>query len=277
MNFTADTAATHSEDNWIIEHISDSKYLHLEPFTHDPIKLPEFPPINIGGVMIDMSITKSVLMMMIGAVLLLILLTLAAKQNKKNRVPKGWGNFVEMIMVFLRDDVILPSIGHGGTKFLPFFFTMFMFIITINLLGLIPYMSTASGNVNVTAGLAVITFIMMNLHGILKNGFIGYFKGLVPHGIPIGVLPIMIVVEFLGLLTRPFALTIRLFANMTAGHVVIMALIGLIFTLGYAVTPVSIVFSLFIYLLELLVAFLQAYIFTMLSALFIGMSMNQEH
>lgn len=112
----------------------------------------------------------------------------------------------------------------------------------------------------------------------MKNGFFGYFKGLVPHGIPVFLIPIMIVVEFLGLFTKPFALAIRLFANMTAGHIVIYALIGLIFILKtYFVVPVSVSFALFIYLLEILVALIQAYIFTMLSALFIGLAVHQDH
>jgi F-type H+-transporting ATPase subunit a len=138
-------------------------------------------------------------------------------------------------------------------------------------------MATGTSSISVTAGLALITFIMIQVHGIKNNGFFGYFKGLIPGGVPVFVLPIMIIIEFLGLLTKPFALCIRLFANMTAGHIVIYALIGLIFLLGYAVIPVSIAFALFIYLLEILVALLQAYIFTMLSALFIGMAIHQEH
>jgi len=138
-------------------------------------------------------------------------------------------------------------------------------------------MSTGTSSISVTAGLALITFIMTQVHGIKNNGFFGYFKGLIPPGVPVFVLPIMVIIEFLGLLTKPFALAIRLFANMTAGHIVIYALIGLIFMLGYAVIPVSIGFSLFIYVLEILVAVLQAYIFTMLSALFIGMAIHQDH
>jgi F-type H+-transporting ATPase subunit a len=138
-------------------------------------------------------------------------------------------------------------------------------------------MSTATGSVSITAGLALITFIMIQILGMKNNGLFGYWRGLVPAGIPIFVLPIMIIVEFLGLLTKPFALCIRLFANMTAGHVVILALIGLIFSLGYGATPVSIGFALFIYVLEILIALLQAYIFTMLSALFIGLAVHQEH
>jgi F-type H+-transporting ATPase subunit a len=119
---------------------------------------------------------------------------------------------------------------------------------------------------------------MIQLAGISKNGLFGYFKGLIPHGVPVFLLPIMLVVEILGLFTKPFALAIRLFANMTAGHIVIYALISLIFVLhSYFVAPVSIGMALFIYLLEILVALLQAFIFTMLSSLFIGMAYHQDH
>ncbi len=263
-----DTAAIHTEiqkeDNWIIHHILD----------HDFLK---FQPIQLGSFTLDLSITNKVLMMVISSLILIVMLVWAARKNRKNVVPKGLGNFIEMIIVFLRDEVVIPSLGKAGYSYLPFFFTMFFFILTCNLLGLVPFMTTATGSVSITAGLALITFIMIQAQGIRNNGFAGYVKGLVPPGIPLFVLPIMIVVEFLGLLTKPFALCIRLFANMTAGHVVILALIGLIFSLGYGATPVSIGFALFIYLLEILVALLQAYIFTMLSALFIGMAVHQEH
>jgi F-type H+-transporting ATPase subunit a len=160
---------------------------------------------------------------------------------------------------------------------MPFFSTLFFFILTCNLLGLVPFMTTATGSVSITAGLALITFVMIQILGMKNNGIFGYWRGMVPPGIPMFVLPVMIIVEFLGMLTKPFALCIRLFANMTAGHVVILALIGLIFSLGYGVTPVSIGFALFIYVLEILVGLLQAYIFTILSALFIGMAVHQEH
>jgi len=254
----------HEEDNWIMHHILD----------HDFIKL---PPLQIGSFTLDLSITYKVLMMMIAAALLIIGLSIAANSNRKNKIPKGFGNFIELIIVFLRDEVVVPSMGHAGEKYLPFFFTLFFFILTGNFLGLIPFLSTPTGSISITAGLAIITFIMTQALGMKNNGIFGYWKGLVPPGIPAFVLPIMIIVEFLGILTKPFALCIRLFANMTAGHVVILALIGLIFSLGYGATPVSIGFALFIYLLEILVGLLQAYIFTMLSALFIGMAVHQEH
>lgn len=261
---TVQQTGVHEEDNWILHHISD----------HDFIKL---NPIQIGTFTLDLSITNKVFMLMIAAVFLIIGLSLAARSNTRNKVPRGFGNFVELIIVFLRDEVVIPSMGPAGLNYLPFFFTLFFFILTGNFLGLIPFLSTPTGSISITAGLAIITFIMTQILGMKNNGALGYWKGLVPPGIPIFVLPIMIIVEFLGLLTKPFALCIRLFANMTAGHVVILALIGLIFSLGYGATPVSIAFALFIYLLEILVGLLQAYIFTMLSALFIGMAVHQEH
>jgi len=201
-----------------------------------------------------------------------------SKSYKKSLVPKGLTNFMEILILFVRDDIVKPTIGKGYEKFLPYLLTVFFFILTCNFLGLIPGGSTATSNISVTATLAAISFIVIQAGGIIKNGFLGYFKGLMPHGIPSWLLPIMFVVEILGLFTKPFALAIRLFANMSAGHIVILALLGLIFILKtFFVVPVSIAFALFIYLLEILVALIQAYIFTMLSSLFIGMAVHQDH
>ena len=187
-------------------------------------------------------------------------------------------NLFEVFIVFVRDDIAKETIGEGYQKFTSFLLTVFFFILFCNLLGLIPYGSTATGNIAVTATLAVISFIVIQGAGIYNNGFFGYFKGLMPHGIPFWVAPIMFVVEFLGLFTKAFALAIRLFANMTAGHVIIFSIIGLIFIFNsYLIAPISLGFSLFLYFLELLVALIQAYIFTILSSLFIGMAMHQEH
>jgi len=258
--------AAHNEEgsDWIIEHVSDHPLIKIEP-------------IHIGGLSIDLSITINILMLMLAAVLLVVILLYAASSNRKNKYPKGIGNLIEVMILFIKNDIVIPSMGESGVRFLPFFFTLFFFVLFANLLGLIPYLHTATGNVNITATLALITFGMTQVHGIKHNGFIGYFKGLMPPGVPVFVMPIMVIIEFLSLLTKPFALCIRLFANMMAGHIVILAFISLIFTLGYAIVPVSIGFSLFIYILEIFVALLQAFIFTMLSALFIGMGIHQEH
>ncbi|MCX8011340.1 MAG: F0F1 ATP synthase subunit A, partial [Ignavibacteria bacterium] len=242
------------------------------------IQLPEIH-LNLFGMNLDISVTKHVLFLWVSAILLIVILAYAASRYKKSLVPKGFANLIEMLVVFVRDDIASPTIGSDyALKYLPYLATTFLFILICNLLGLIPYGATATSNISVTASLALISFVVIQISGMMKNGVLGYFKNLVPHGVPIFLIPIMFIVEILGLLTKPFALTIRLFANMTAGHVVILALIGLIFILKTPfISPVSIGFALFIYLLELLVAFIQAYIFTMLTSLFIGMAIHQEH
>lgn len=268
--------AERNESASILQEIQDSHELNVEPF--GVIHLPQFAPIHFGGLTINLSVTKHVVFVWIAALILLLLLSVAARRNSSRAVPRGLGNLVEVFVVFIRDEVVLPTIGKEGLRFLPFFLTLFFFILVCNLLGLVPYGSTATSNVSVTATLAIISFFFIQIAGIMKNGFFGYFKGLIPHGVPIFVLPVMVVVEFIGLFTKPFALCIRLFANMTAGHIVILSLISLIFTFGtILVAPVSVAFALFINLLEIFIALLQAYVFTMLSSLFVSLAVHQEH
>jgi F-type H+-transporting ATPase subunit a len=267
----ADTTSKAQDTGWILHHILDGKELDFSPFSMIPL-----PHINLFG--IDLSITRHLVFMWIAAVIMIIVLRKVANSYKKSYVPKGLTNAVETLILFVRDEIVKPNIGKGYEKFLPYLLTVFFFIFVCNFLGLIPYGATATSNISVTATLALFTFFITQIGGIMKNGLFGYFKGLVPHGIPFWLLPIMAVVELLGLFTKPFALAIRLFANMTAGHIVIYALLGLIFILHtYFVAPVSVAFALFIFFLEILVAVLQAYIFTMLSSLFIGMAVHQEH
>ncbi|MBI1931148.1 MAG: F0F1 ATP synthase subunit A [Ignavibacteriales bacterium] len=267
------TANAHGEGGtgWIMHHIMDSRTLDFEPFFSIPL-----PQIHLFG--LDISITKHIVFMWIAFAILVLIFRLVAKSYKKSLLPKGLTNVMEIMVLFVRDEIAKPTIGKGYERFLPYLLTVFFFILVCNFLGLLPYGSTATSNISVTATLAIISFIVIQAGGMIKNGMFGYFKGLIPHGVPTWLLPIMFVVEILGLFTKPFALAIRLFANMTAGHIVIMALLGLIFILHtYFVAPVSVAFALFIYLLEILVALIQAYIFTMLSSLFIGMAVHQEH
>ncbi len=274
LKAVSDTTAQssgNSDSGWILHHILDSNYLDFEPFFTIPL-----PHISLFGV--DLSITKHVVFMWISAILLIGIFALVTKKYQSSKIPKGIANFFEILVVFVRDDIARPTIGKGYEKFLPYLLTVFFFILINNFLGLLPYGATATSNISVTATLAILSFFVILIGGIVKNGFFGYFKGLIPHGVPAWLLPVMFVVEILGLFTRPFALAIRLFANMTAGHIVILALLGLIFILKTIyVAPVSIAFALFIYLLEILVALIQAYIFTMLSSLFIGMAVHQDH
>lgn len=276
-NIVTDTAkvvqetAKKTDTSWIMHHVLDSREIDLTPF--GVIHLPQLHLFEL-----DISITKHVVFMWIAAIVLIVTFIKVSKSYKKSLIPKGATNLTETMIMFVRDEIARPNIGKGYEKFLPFLLTVFFFILTCNFLGLLPYGSTATGNISVTATLAIISFIVIQGGGMMKNGVFGYFKGLLPHGLPTWLIPIMFIVELLGLFTKPFALAIRLFANMTAGHIVILALLGLIFILHtYVVIPVSIAFALFIFLLEVLVALLQAYIFTMLSSLFIGMAYHQEH
>lgn len=238
------------------------------------LHLPEWP--TVFG--IDITPTKHVIFMWLVAFLVFITFYLMAKGYKSSHIPRRLANFLEVFIVFVRDEIAEPTLGKAYKPFLPFLLTLFFFILFGNFIGLLPFSATFTSNIAVTASLALISFFMIQLGGIKQNGFFGYFKGLIPHGMPVWLLPLMIPVEILGLFTKPFALAIRLFANMIAGHIVILALIGLIFFMGTLyVAPISIAFAVFIYLLEILVALIQAYIFTMLSSLFIGMAVHQEH
>ena len=186
------------------------------------------------------------------------------------------------MVLYIRNEVILPNVGHHGNAYVPFLLTAFFFILTANLLGLIPYGSTATGNVSVTAMLAIITFFVVESAGVRAQGA-GYLKTIVywPSDMPLAMkLPmtlIMTPIEIVGKIAKPFALAIRLFANMTAGHVLVLALLGLTFIFqSYAVGIASAVLATGIMLLELFVAFLQAFVFTLLTAVFIGL-MRAEH
>jgi len=225
---------------------------------------------------INLSITKHVVMMWIVSALLIVTFYVAFR--KRDLVPRGIANLLEAIVVFLRDEVILPNMGEEGRRYLPYLLTVFFFILFCNLLGLVPGAATATGNVSVTAALATISLIMIQVGGIKQHGLKHHLQNLIPHGLPTWLLPIMIPVEIMGQFTKPFALCIRLFANMTAGHIVILSFLSMIFILkSIFVSPVSVFFALFISLLEIFVAFLQAYIFTMLTSLFIGMSIHPQH
>lgn len=261
----------------VLEHkVVDTPYLDEYPFPK--LYLPKIEPVAIAGMKFDFSFTRHLIYLWLSAVITVVLLWLAVRQNSKRRVPRGFGNMIEAVVVFVRDEVAVPVFGKDAKRFLPVLLTFFFFIAITNLLGLIPYGATATGNINMTAALALLSFGIMIGGGILKNGLFGYFKGLLPHGVPVALQPLMFVIEVIGLFTKPFALCVRLFANMLSGGLVIGAFYALIFGLhSFIVVPVSISFLLFMTLLKLFVCLLQAYIFTMLSAFFIGMSVHQTH
>lgn len=269
----------------ITPHITDSHELEL-PFVGE-VQLPRWAPIHVGGVVIDMSPTKHVVMLLVAALLCLIVLLPAAASNERHTAhqghARGFGGAVESIVLYIRNEVILPNVGHHGNGYVPFGLTLFFFILFANLLGLIPYGSTATGNISVTATLALITFVVVEVAGMKAQG-LGYIKTIVywpsdqPFIMKFFMTWIMTPVEIAGKLTKPFALAIRLFANMTAGHVVLLALISLIFTFGsYYIAVAPILMGVAISMLELFVAFLQAFIFTLLASVFIGLIREGAH
>ncbi len=261
----------------ILEHkVVNTPAIHEWPFP--ALHFPENWIVQLGGFRLNFSLNRHLVYLLFSAFLTTLLLVIAARQNVRNAIPKGFGNMIESVIVYLRDEVARPFLGHHAEKFLPLLLTFFFFIAVTNLIGLLPFGATATGNINVTAGLALVTLSMMIFSGMKSNGIIGYWKGLVPHGIPWPLYFILFPIELIGIITKPFALTVRLFANMLSGGLVIGAFYALIFGMDTVViAPVSILFLLFMSLLKLFVCILQAFIFTMLTSFFIGMSVHQEH
>ena len=228
---------------------------------------------------LDMSITSLVAFQWLAMLLLLaIFIPIGARYRRIGmKSQKGFANAMEAMVEYVRDNIVVPNVGTGkvGRSLTPVLLTFFFFILTMNLMGLVPGGHSATGSLSVTAGLAVIAFFVIQYAAIRENGILAWFKHLT-GGTPKALWPIMIPVEIMGLFAKPFALCVRLFANMTGGHVIILSLIGLIFVQTMFI-PVTVGFSLFINLLELLVAFIQAYIFTILVGVFASMGMAHDH
>jgi F-type H+-transporting ATPase subunit a len=250
-------------------------------------ELPRWAPIHIGRFALDISPTRHVVMLWIAALLCIVTTLLALRahnrRTREGKAPSGFGNGLEALVLYLRNEVVLPNVGPHGNGYVPFLLTLFFFILFANLLGLVPYGATATGNISVTATLAIITFIVIEFAGMKAQGW-GYINTIVfwPHDMSlpmkIFISPILTPIEIIGKLTKPFALAIRLFANMVSGHVVLLALISLIFTFAtWILVPVPIAMALGISLLELFVAFLQAFIFMLLSSVFIGLIREGAH
>ena len=267
----------------ILEHTADSHVIEL-PFGKE-IHLPE--GWLIPGTHIDVSPTKHVVFMIFAALLVFLTLWIAGRRvdrrHRQGKAPNGFGAAVEAIVLFVRNDVAIANIGHGGAKFAPLIVTQFFFILYCNLLGLFPWGATPTGNLAVTGALALISFLVIEISGFFALGAKGYIKTIVmvPAGMTgfgaVAMAIIMTPVELIGKIVKPFALCLRLFANMTAGHFVILALLGLVFIFAsWPVAAGSVAFVVFMMLLELLVAFLQAYIFALLTSVFIGL-MRHEH
>ncbi|RYZ30642.1 MAG: ATP synthase F0 subunit A [Chitinophagaceae bacterium] len=231
----------------------------------------------------DFSLTRNVVQMFIAlAILLWLMLSIAKKYRTGQGItsaPKGWQNAVEPVIQFVRDEVAKPNIGHAYKKYMPLLLTIFFFILINNIVGLIPGSANVTGNIAFTAVLGLVSFLVITFSGNKH-----YWGHIFNPPVPFGIKFIMIPVEILSIFTKPFALIIRLFANMLAGHIIIICLISLIFIfgnmstgIGIGFSPISIAFAVFIYVIEVLVAFIQAFIFTNLTAVFIGQATEDHH
>jgi F-type H+-transporting ATPase subunit a len=244
---------------------------------------------EVVGLPVDLSITKTVAGVIFSVILLLWIFLSVAKSAKRNanQAPKGLQNLIEPIILFLRDEVAKPAIGEKKyEKFMPFLLSLFFFILVNNFMGLIPifpFGANVTGNIAVTMALALFTFVVTTI-----NGNKHYWKEIYNPDVPWWLkfpIPLMPIVELSGVITKPFVLMVRLFANMMAGHLIVMVFISLIFIFanlmgpaaGAAISPVSVAFSVFILMLDLLVSFIQAYVFTLLSALYFGMATSEHH
>jgi F-type H+-transporting ATPase subunit a len=276
--------------DFITPHITDAHTLDYPCFHTGFVceyELPRWSPIHIGNFALDISPTRHVVMLWVAAFLCIVTTLLALRaHNRKTRegkAPSGLGNGLEALVLYLRNEVVIPNVGAHGNGYVPYLLTLFFFILFANLLGLVPYGATATGNISVTGALAIVTFVVIELAGMKAQGW-GYMKTIVfwPNDMALGMkLPITFIltpIEIFGKFTKPFALAVRLFANMISGHVVLLALISLIFTFGsWLLVPAPILIALAISLLELFVAFLQAFIFTLLSSVFIGLIREGAH
>lgn len=251
---------------------------HLaEGETHDGLKLEhEHLVTEDGSKVYDFSLTKNAFALLLSSLMMLVVFTVVASGYKKNhgKAPKGIQSFFEPIIMFVRDEIGKKAIGPKYERYMPYLLTVFFFIWFNNLLGLTPGAANLTGNIAVTFTLAILT-LLITLFSSNKNYWAHIFA---TPGVPKLLLPIMIPVELIGIVVKPFSLMVRLFANITAGHIVILSFISLIFIFkSVAVAPVSLAFGLFINMLELLVAVLQAYIFTLLTAMYIGGAVEEHH
>ena len=233
-------------------------------------------PTEAGRKVYDFSITKNVASLFLSVALLLgIFFTIAGRyKSNRGKAPRGIQSFFEPIIVFIRDEIAKPNIGPKYERFLPYLLTIFFFIWFNNMLGLFPAGANLTGNIAVTMVLAICTFFITVFNGN-KSYWAHIFK---TPGVPVALLPIMIPIEVIGIFTKPFSLMIRLFANITAGHIILLSLFSLIFIFkSLAIGPLSVAFATFMSFLELFVALLQAYVFTLLSALYFGAAVEEHH
>ena len=276
----------------IRHHVTDA------PISEDSFLFPISSFLNS----ISIPFSKHVAMLWVAALTTIIISLWATRNYRKNKnvQPRGIAHLYELLVEFIKQDMIIPNIGKNhANRWTPLAATFFIFILMCNFIGLIPFFeklgggggTTATGNFGVTLGLAFITFIAIIIAGTLKHGFIGHWKNMVPHGVPAPVLLILIPIEIIGMFVKPMALTLRLGANMTAGHIGMLAIFGLPYLIGSPADPltgslpqpswgfalVAVILNFGVYFLEIIVSLVQAYVFTLLSSVFIGMAIHAEH
>jgi F-type H+-transporting ATPase subunit a len=232
----------------------------------------------VGGFHLPLPAGLTLHMVLAPLVAVLLVLLFVFKVKKGGGAQRGLGNLLESMVVFVRDEISVAYLGQeDGRKMAPLFLNFFFFILSFNLIGLIPGFSAVTGNFSATLALAAVSLLFMTVGAILKNGPSGFFHAFVPHGLPIPILLLVVPLEVIGVFIKSFVLALRLFANMMAGHTALFSILGLAVGVSMWMAPVSLGLGLFVFMLELLVAFLQAYIFTMLSAMFIGQIYHPEH
>lgn len=272
----------------VLHHAADAYSIGIDPYfmvEWHPWEFMQLGPLNLTP-------TKHVVFMFIAAVLVFLTMRVAGQKLQQQRAsenaPKGFANAVEAMVLFVRNDIAIANIGQNGAKFAPFIMTLFFFILYMNLMGLIPHGATATGNLGVTAGLAIMAFVVIEISGVVKLGPVGYMRTIFPSipglsgGGAVAMSLFMAPIELLGKMVKPFALCVRLFGNMTAGHFVILSMMGIIFLFGHltfwnwgiGISVAALILG--IMMLEIFVATLQAYVFALLTAVFIGL-MQHEH
>jgi F-type H+-transporting ATPase subunit a len=276
----------------VLHHTSDAYSIGIEgtPWVWEYGRF--LPDVHVGSFTMNLTPSRHIIFLVIAALLTFLLLWIAGRKLQKQRAdvnaPKGYANAIEALVLFVRNDIVVANIGHDGARFTPFVLTLFLLVLFSNILGLIPNGATATGNLAVTGALALMSFAVVEVGGFMKLGPAGYMRTIFPKvpGLEGPMAAIMTLVmapiELLGKLIKPFALAVRLFGNMVAGHFVILSLFGIIFMFGnlyiwnWGIGIVTAALVLGIMMLELFIAFLQAYVFALLTAVFIGL-MQHEH
>lgn len=274
----------------MLHHTADAYGVGVEPFFR--LEWSRWPDLHVGPLTVNLTPTKHVVFLFLAAILVFLTMWYAGRrlerQRAGERAPQGFANAVEAIVLFVRNDIAIANIGPDGARFAPYILTLFFFILYANLLGLVPHGATATGNVAVTGALALTAFVVIELSGLRTLGPVGYLRTIFPR-VPgmsgVGAVAMSLVmapIELISKFVKPFALCVRLFGNMTAGHFVILSLLGLIFLFGHlegwnwGIGLGASVLVIGIMLLEIFVAFLQAYVFALLTAVFIGL-MQHAH